>query len=181
VGEGAGVVILEELSHARARGARIYAELIGFGSSFSNRDNLEESIHGKIRAMQAALTDAGIKKEEIGLISAHGISTLRDDLEEREAIQGLFKERAKDIPIMAATSVLGYSGAACGALALIAALLAMKEGDIPANPNYLERDTGDYLDHVSGQPRKKEIHCAMVNAFGLGGQNGVVIVRKIKE
>lgn len=178
VGEGAGVIVLEELSRARARGARLYAELIGFGSSFSNRENSQESIAGKIQAMQAALNDAGIKREEVGLISAHGISTLRDDLEEREAIQGLFGERAGAIPVTAPKSMLGYAGAACGVLGLIAALLAIKEGVIPANPNYLERDTGDSLDHVSGHPRSQEINCAMVNAFGLGGQNGVIIVRK---
>ncbi len=178
-GEGAGLVVLEEASIARARGSRVYAELIGFGSSFSNNRDQEESIKGKIRAMRSAIMDAGIREGDIDLISAHGISTQKDDFEEREAIQRLFGEKAKKIPILAPKSAMGYPGAASGIIGLISALLAMKDGVIPCNSNYTERDTGDELDHVAGTHRKKEINCAMINAFGIGGHNGVIIIKKV--
>jgi 3-oxoacyl-[acyl-carrier-protein] synthase II len=180
VGEGAGVVVLEKLSIARARGSKVYAELIGFGSSFSNKANQEESIKGKIQAMNSAIMDAGIRKEEIELISAHGISTQEDDFEEREAIQRLFGENAKKIPVLAPKSAMGYPGAASGILGLIAAVLAMNRSVIPANCNYTERDIGDELDYVAGTLRRKEINCAMINAFGIGGHNGVIIIRRVR-
>jgi 3-oxoacyl-[acyl-carrier-protein] synthase II len=150
------------------------------GLSFSNKADGEESIKGKIRAMQAAINTAGIKPEDIDLISAYGLSTQQDDFEEREAIQRLFGEKAKEIPVIAPKSTLGYSGAASGVLELIGAISAMKSGIIPANPNYTERDSGDCLDYVAGASRRKEVNCAMVNAFGIGGQNGVVIIKNLK-
>lgn len=177
-GEGGGVVVLEKASHARVRGGKIYGQIIGFGSSFSNKLNREESIRGKIRAMEQALKEAGIEKDEIGLIASHGISTREDDSEEREAIQRLFGEKVKTIPIIAVKSQTGYPGAASGVLELIAAIMAMEHHAIPANPNYNEREDGDLLMHITKEPCRRDVRCAMVNAFGLGGQNGVVIVRK---
>lgn len=177
-GEGAGVVALEEFSMASARGAKVYAELIGFGASFSNKTNREESIKGKILAMNQAIKNAGIKKEDISLIAAHGLSTQEDDFEEREAIQKLFGEGVKTIPVIAAKSTMGYAGAASGVLDLIAVTGAMENGVIPVNRNYTERDDGDYLNYVTGAPLKKEINCAMINVFGMGGQNGVIIIKR---
>ena len=168
VGEGAGVLVLEELSQAMARNKRVYAELIGFGASFSN----------KVSAMRSAIKDAGIKQEDIDLIAGHGLSTQKDDFEERKAIQELFGERAKTISVIAPGSITGYTGAASGVLGVIAAVESMRHGLIPHNPNYTCREEGDDLDYVFGAPRKKEINCAMVNAFGMGGHNGVIIIKR---
>jgi 3-oxoacyl-[acyl-carrier-protein] synthase II len=176
-GEGAGTIVIEDLSKARSRGAKIYAEVIGFGTGFSN--SYSDSIIGKIHAMRSAIKNAGIRESDIDLISSHGISLQKADREEREAIQRLFGERADKIPVMALKSRTGYPGAASGMVELIASVMAMKYGITPYNLNFFEPDEGDVLDHIAGAPRKKDINCVMVNVFGLGGQNAVLILRRI--
>lgn len=178
-GECAGTIVIEDFSKARSRGAKIYAEVIGFGAGFSNTICSEDSIIGKIHAMRSAIKNAGIRDADIDLISAHGISLQKEDTEEREAVQRLFGERADRIPVMALKSRTGYPGAASGIAELIGSLMAMKHGIIPHNPNFFERDEGDVLDHIAGAPGKKDINCVMVNAFGIAGQNAVLILRRI--
>ena len=181
LGEGAGVIVLEEYEHALSRGTQIYAEVIGFGTSldaYSVADPHPEGT-GAIAAMKQALKDAGISAEEIDYINAHGTATIKNDKIETGAIKHVMAERAYEIPISSTKSMIGHQVAAAGALELIATTLAMGNNFIPPTINYHTPDPACDLDYVPNDAREQNCSCAISNSFGFGGQNSALIVKKL--
>ena len=178
VGEGAGVLILEELEHARRRGAKILGEVLGYGSTadaFRITDIHEEG-RGAIAAMRQALDNAGVRTEQIDYISAHGTSTQENDKIETLAIRKVFGEYAERVPISSVKSMLGHLIAAAGAVELITCLLAIRDQVVPPTINYQNPDPNCDLDYVPNAARKCKVEVALSNSFGFGGQNNALVV-----
>lgn len=180
LGEGAGILILEERENARRRGARILAEIIGYGSTadaFRVTDMHEEG-RGPAAAMRAALADAGVKPEDIDYVSAHGTSTEENDKIESLAIRAVFGDYAPKLPISSVKSMLGHLIAGAGSVELITCVLALRDGVIPPTMNYQHPDPNCDLDYVPNQARKADLKICLSNSFGFGGQNDTLIVTK---
>jgi len=183
LGEGAGIVILEEYEHARRRGATCLAEIIGFGSTadaFRVTDMHEEG-RGPIAAMGLALKDAGVTPGDIDYISAHGTSTEENDKIESLAIQQVFNELARKVPVSSIKSMMGHLIAAAGAVELIVCVLAIRDGMLPPTTNYQHPDPNCPLDYVPNKARKKEVRTVLSNSFGFGGQNDTLVVTRIEN
>jgi len=181
LGEGAGILILEELSHAVERGAHIYAELIGYGSSsdaYRITDSPENG-RGAAMAMKAAIIDAKLKPPDIDYINAHGTSTPQNDRAETNAIKGVFGDYAYDIPISSIKSMIGHTISASGAIELISTILSVQHNIIPPTINYENPDPKCDLDYVPNKSREARVDVALSNSFGFGGQNASLIVRKL--
>lgn len=183
VGEGAGILVLEELEHARARGATIYAELVGYGS---NDDAFhitapEENGVGAADCMRTALATAGLGPEEIDYINAHGTSTPLNDLTETRAIKAVFGARAYCLPISSTKSMTGHLLGAAGALEAIFSIMALCEGVIPPTINLDNPDPECDLDYVPHRARRAMLHTALSNSFGFGGHNASLIFRRLEE
>lgn len=179
--EGAGVVVLETLEHALKRDARIYGEVAGFGVS-SDAYHItapDPGASGMRRAMQKALSGAGVNVEEIDYINAHGTGTRLNDSLESIAIKAVLGQRAYAVPVSSTKSMTGHSLAAAGGIELIATLLAMEQGFIPPTINYHNPDPECDLDYVPNEARQGDIRVAMSNSFGFGGQNASIVVRRI--
>lgn len=180
--EGAGVVVLEEISHAEKRGAKIYGEVVGFGSASSasppNRADTDGS--GLARSIKAALADSAFSAQNIDYILAYGLSCPFSDVAETRAIKEALGERARQIPVSAIKSMTGHSGAASGAIEFIAAALALENSKIPPTINYDESDPECDLDYVPNQARDLEPEAVLVNSFSFGGQNSSLVLRKLK-
>ena len=180
LGEGSGVVILETLEHAQARGAPILAEVVGYGSTadaFRITDQHPDGT-GAVVAMRSALDDAQLKPTDVHYISAHGTGTRENDGNETHAIRQVFGDNAPNIPISSVKSMMGHLIAAAGVVSIIACVLALRDQIAPPTKN---RDTPDPdcdLDYVPNVARKTKIDVAMSNSFGFGGQNDTVVVRK---
>ena len=181
MGEGSGIVILEELEHARARGAKIYAELVGYGATGDAYHITTPAPEGEgaARAMLAALNDAGLTVEDVDYINAHGTSTKYNDYFETVAIKRVFGQRAASVPISSTKSMTGHLLGAAGGVELIASLLAMEHSLIPPTINYEEPDPDCDLDYVPNTARPKELNVVMSNSFGFGGHNAVLIAKKL--
>lgn len=182
--EGAGIVILESLEHAKARGAKVYAEMVGYGMSGDAYHMTAPAPEGEgaANAMQAALNNARMKPEEVDYINAHGTSTLLNDKYETIAIKKVFGEYSKEIPVSSTKSMTGHLLGAAGGVELITCLLAMEKGVIPPTMNYEYPDPDcQGLDFVPNQARKKEVKVAMSNSFGFGGHNAVLIIKKLEK
>jgi 3-oxoacyl-[acyl-carrier-protein] synthase II len=181
LGEGGAVVILEELEHARQRGARIYAEVTGYGSTADayRMTDAPPDGRGAILCMQGALRDSGLNPSDIGYINAHGTSTQVNDRCETIAIKALFGEQAYRTPISSTKSMLGHLIAAAGAVELIVTVLAMQNGILPPTINYQEPDPDCDLDYIPNVAREKKIDHALSNSFGFGGQNVSLVVSRI--
>ena len=180
LGEGSGILILEEYQHARRRGANIHAEIIGFGSTadaFRVTDMHEEG-RGPAAAMRAALDDAGLAPADIDYISAHGTSTVENDKIETLAIRKVFGEHALHTPISSIKGMLGHLIAGAGAVELITCVLAMRDRIIPPTANYQHPDPNCDLDYVPNEARKADLEICLSNSFGFGGQNNTIVVRK---
>lgn len=180
--EGAGVLILEELEHAKKRGAAIFGELVGYGSTadaFRMTDPHPEG-RGAIQAMRLALKDAGLGPEAIDYINAHGTSTQLNDQIETHAVKEVFGKKAYDVPMSSIKSMLGHMIAAAGAVELIACALAIRDGVIPPTINYEEKDAACDLDYVPNRAREAKVKTALSNSFGFGGQNITLIVKEYK-
>jgi len=180
LGEGSGIVILEELEHARARGAQIYAEVIGYGSTadaFRITDTHPEG-RGAIATMTCALADAGVEPRDIDYISAHGTSTSVNDKVESLAIREVFGDQAYNVPVSSIKSMLGHLIAAAGAVEAITCLLAMRDSVLPPTINYENPDPDCDLDYLPNQARHSPAEIVMSNSFGFGGQNICLILRK---
>ena len=177
--EGAAVVVLEEREHARARGARIYGELVGYGATADAYHITAPSPEGEgnARAMRMALGEAGLRPEEIDYINAHGTSTQPNDREETAAIKAVFGEHAPKLLVSSTKSMTGHLLGAAGALEAIACLLAIRDGCIPPTINYTTPDPGLDLDYVPNTARAKSITTALSNSMGFGGHNASLIVR----
>ncbi len=181
VGEGSGVVILEELEHALARGAKIYAEVVGYGSSadfnYLHQDLLDNT--GRRNAMEMALRDAGLKKEQLDVIHAHGSGIPKDDLLEAQAIHQVFgDDQASKIPVVATKPFVGHAGFASGGLQMVLSSRMVQDQKIPATLNYEEEDPAINLSIVRKLTENIPMNTVMTNAFGMSGQNASVIVKR---
>ncbi|HMQ14860.1 MAG TPA: beta-ketoacyl-ACP synthase II [Phycisphaerae bacterium] len=179
LGEGAGILILEEYEAARRREARLYAEVVGYGSTadaFRVTDIHEEG-RGAIAAMRAALDAAGLRPEQIDYISAHGTGTEENDKLETLAIRGVFGDYARKVPVSSVKSMLGHLIAGAGAVELITCVLAIRDGMLPPTSNYQNPDPNCGLDYVPNQARKATVRHALSNSFGFGGQNDTLVIR----
>jgi 3-oxoacyl-[acyl-carrier-protein] synthase II len=181
ISEGAGIVMLEELEAAQERGARIYAEVLGYGASndaYHMAAPDPESV-GVVEMMRQALARAGVEPERVGYINAHGTSTPLGDAAETKAIKDVFGERAYEIPISSTKSMVGHMFGAAGAVEAIVCALAIHEGVIPPTINYRNPDPDCDLDYVPNEAREAEVDVALSNAMGLGGHNGCVLLGKV--
>jgi beta-ketoacyl-acyl-carrier-protein synthase II len=180
IGEGSAIMILETESHAKARGAEILAELAGYGSSadaYHITAPHEKGLGGS-QAIRQALDVAGIDDSDLGYINAHGTGTQLNDLSETMAIKGVFGEQAYNIPISSTKSMTGHMMGATGALEAVFCTMAVREDMIPPTINYREADPDCDLDYVPNEARQAEVKAAITNAFGFGGHNAVLAVRK---
>jgi len=178
--EGSGVVVLESLEHAQKRGAQIYAEIAGQGSSSDAHHMAAPEPEGKgpVRAMRAALHDAGLVPEAVDYINAHGTSTPLNDVTETIAIKTLFGDHAYRLAISSTKSMIGHPMGAAGALEAIATILTIYHAHIPPTTNYENPDPECDLDYTPNQARKQTVATAISNSFGLGGQNACLVIRK---
>ena len=183
LGEGAGVVVLEELEHAKKRGAKIYAELVGYGSTGDayHITSPAEDGSGAAKAMEFAMEEAGVKPCEVQYINAHGTSTHHNDLFETYAIKKAFGEAAKDVVINSTKSMIGHLLGAAGAVECIVCVKAIQEGFIHQTIGTVEADTECDLNYAIGAPVEKEIQYAMSNSLGFGGHNASILLKKYEE
>jgi len=181
IGEGSGVIVLEEMKRAVKRNAPIYCEMIGYGMSGDayHMTAPDPEGDGGVRCMSASLKDAGIKPEEVDYINAHGTSTFYNDKIETLAIKKVFGYHAKKVAVSSTKSVMGHLLGAAGGVELVACALAIKHGIIPPTINYETPDPDCDLDYVPNKPRAHKIKVAMSNALGFGGHNATLVVRKI--
>jgi 3-oxoacyl-[acyl-carrier-protein] synthase II len=180
LGEGAGVVVIEELEHARRRGVRIYGELVGYGmnSDAYHITAPPEEGEGAVRCMELALKDAGIGKDQVGYINAHGTSTMADAIETR-AIKSLFGEQAFRIPVSSTKSMTGHLLGAAGGVEAVFSVLALFHGILPPTINLENPDPACDLDYVPNKARPAAIKVALSNSFGFGGVNACLIFRRL--
>ena len=177
MGEGAGALVLEEYEVAVARGANIYAELIGFGESGDANHITTPSLDGPLRAMKAAYKMAGEPK--VDYVNAHGTSTPVNDKNETAAVKELFGGKENCPPMSSTKGQTGHCLGAAGGIEAVVSIMAMRDGIIPPTINYETPDENCDLDIVPNKARKAELNCVMSNSFGFGGTNGVVIFKKI--
>jgi 3-oxoacyl-[acyl-carrier-protein] synthase II len=180
MGEGAGIVILESLSHARQRDARIYAELAGYGitGDGSHITALDPTGDGPVRAMQMAMTSAAVAPSEVDYINAHGTSTDLNDRTETLAIKKTFAEHAHRVPVSSTKSMTGHLLGASGGIELIASVLAMRDNCIPPTINYTTPDPECDLDYAPNVCRSATVDVALSNSFGFGGHNCCLLIRR---
>lgn len=180
LGEGAGVVVIEELEHARRRGARLYAEIVGYGmnSDAYHITAPPEEGEGAVRCMELAIEDAGIAKDQIGYINAHGTSTMADAIETR-AIKTVFGDRAYGIPVSSTKSMTGHLLGAAGGVEAIFSILALFHGVLPPTINLENPDPACDLDYVPNKARPAAVTAALSNSFGFGGVNACLIFKRV--
>jgi 3-oxoacyl-[acyl-carrier-protein] synthase II len=178
MGEGACVLVLEELEAARARGATVYAEVLGYGASNDahHMAQPEPEAVGVAEMMRAALRRAGVAPERVGYVNAHGTSTPLGDLAETRAIKDVFGKHAYELAVSSTKSMMGHTFGAAGAIEAMMCVLAVHEGVIPPTINYRNPDPDCDLDYVPNEAREAQIDVALSNAMGLGGHNGCVLV-----
>ena len=183
MGEGSGMVILEELEHARARGARIYAEIVGYGATGDAYHLTAPAPNGEgaQRAMKRALKDASLGPEEIQYINAHGTSTPANDLNETLAIKAVFGDSAKAINVSSTKSATGHMLGAAGAVEFLVCALVVGEGIIPPTINYETSDPECDLNYTPNEPVRREVTSAISNSFGFGGHNTTLAVRRFAD
>ena len=183
MGEGAGALLLESYEHAAARGAKIYAEVIGYGSSCDAYHMTAPAPGGAGGAacMAQALADAGIAPEDVDYINAHGTSTPMNDSCETQAIHTTFGEHARKLMVSSTKSMTGHLLGAAGAVEAIFTALALKEGYVPATIGYQVPDPACDLDIVPNQGRQADIKIALSNSLGFGGHNAAVVLKKWEE
>ena len=183
LGEGAGVLILEELGHAKARGAKIYAELSGYGMSGDAYHMTAPAPGGalQLRSMENAIRDAGLTPDDVSYVNAHGTSTHLNDLNETAAMKTLFGERAYQVPVSSTKSMIGHLLGAAGALEAIVCALSIRDQKIHPTINLKERDPECDMDYVTEGARDADVKVAMSNSFGFGGHNAVIVLRRYEE
>lgn len=183
IGEGAGLLILEELEFAKARGAKIYAEIVGYGMSGDafHVSAPDESGSGAIRVMNRAIKDAGISPEQIGYINAHGTSTPYNDKFETLAIKKTFGEHAYKLAVSSTKSMTGHALGAAGGIEAVISILAMTKNTLPPTINYENPDPDCDLDYVPNEPRHAEVKYVLSNSFGFGGTNACLIFKRYEN
>ncbi len=183
IGEGAGILVLESLEHARLRNAKIYGEVVGYGATCDAYHMTAPAPGGEggVRAMKIALGDAGLKPEEISYINAHGTGTPYNDKYETEAIKGVFGEAACKIPVSSTKAMTGHLLGAAGAIEAIICVKASQEDYIPPTIGYQVKDEECDLDYVPNIGRKASVNYTLSNSFGFGGNNATIILKKWTE
>jgi 3-oxoacyl-[acyl-carrier-protein] synthase II len=179
-GEGAGIVVLESLEHARRRGARIYAELIGYGMTADayHMTAPDPDGDGAVRAMAGALRDGGLRPEDVGYINAHGTSTPYNDKTETLAIKQVFGNHARTLAVSSTKSMTGHLLGAAGGIEAVVTVLALQQGILPPTINYETPDPDCDLDYVPNTARKADVDVAISNGFGFGGTNATIAFRR---
>lgn len=183
LGEGSGMLVLEELEHAKKRGATIYGEMTGYGSTadaFRVTDSHPDG-RGAIACIAGALKDSGLAREDVGYVNAHGTSTQVNDRVESLAIKHVFGEHAKHLPVSSSKSMLGHLIAAAGAVELIISVMAIRSGVLPPTINYEVPDPECDLDYIPNVAREKRVRHVLSNSFGFGGQNISLIVSRFDQ
>ncbi|KAA9027550.1 beta-ketoacyl-ACP synthase II [Niallia endozanthoxylica] len=180
LGEGAGIMVLEELEHALARGAHIYAEIVGYGATADAYHITAPAPAGEggARAMKMAINDAGLKPEDIDYINAHGTSTAYNDKFETAAIKEVFSDHARKLAISSTKSMTGHLLGAAGGIEAIISALTIKDGIIPPTINYQTPDPECDLDYVPNEARKQEVKAVLSNSLGFGGHNATIVFKK---
>jgi 3-oxoacyl-[acyl-carrier-protein] synthase II len=183
MGDGSGILIFEELSHARKRGARIYGEVAGFGMTADAHHITEPDPDGKAlaKAVRDALRMSGVPREEIDYINPHGTSTPLNDRVETRVIKDVFGQRAYQIPISSTKSITGHLMGAAAGVEAIAILLTLERGIIHPTVNCELPDPECDLDYVPGQARNREVRSALSTSAGFGGVNGAIVFKKLEE
>ncbi|MCJ7547007.1 MAG: beta-ketoacyl-[acyl-carrier-protein] synthase family protein, partial [Deltaproteobacteria bacterium] len=181
LGEGAGILILEELAHARARGARQWGEVLGYGicAEAHHLTAPEPSGTGIARSITLALADAGIAPEEVDYINAHGTATPLNDVVETRGIKLALGTQAYEIPVSSIKAMIGHCLGSAGAIEAVATLLSLDEGVIPPTINYTTPDPECDLDYTPGKARKKEMRIAISNSFAFGGNNVSLVFGRV--
>jgi 3-oxoacyl-[acyl-carrier-protein] synthase II len=180
MGEGGVMVVLEEMEHARGRGARILAEVAGYGASADMHHFTapEPEGRGAVRAMRKALTKAGVEPGEVGYVNAHGTSTKLGDIAETRAIKEVFGDHAYELAVSSTKSVHAHLLGAAGAMEAAATVLALDRGVLPPTINLDRQDPECDLDYVPNEPRPRQVEVAISNSFGFGGHNATLVLRK---
>ena len=183
IGEGAGIMILEELEFARARGAKIYAEVVGYGMTGDafHITMPDETASGAVRAMTKALKDADVEPEAVGYINAHGTSTPYNDKFETLAVKKTFGEHAYKLAVSSTKSMTGHLLGAAGGIEGVFSVLAIHEGKLPPTTNYVNPDPECDLDYVPNEPREARVTYALSNSFGFGGTNAALLFKRFEE
>ncbi len=182
MGEGSGVLVLEELEHAKKRGARIYAELVGYGNT-ADAHHLTAPApggEGAVRCMRMALRNAGMNLEDISYVNAHGTSTPHGDIAETQAIKTVFGEHARKLAVSSTKGATGHMLGAAGAVEMIACVKAIQTGAVPPTINHAVPDPECDLDYVANTGREMPVRAALNNSFGFGGHNASMIARKFE-
>ncbi|MBP6893729.1 3-oxoacyl-[acyl-carrier-protein] synthase II [Pseudacidovorax sp. 1753] len=179
LGEGAGVVVLEEYEHAKARGAKIYAELVGFGMSADAYHMTAPSVDGPRRSMQAALRNAGINADQVDYLNAHGTSTPLGDLNETNAIKLAFGDHARNMVVNSTKSMTGHLLGGAGGIESVFTVLAVHEQKSPPTINIFNQDPECDLDYCANTARDMKIDVAVKNNFGFGGTNGTLVFKRV--
>jgi nodulation protein E len=177
LGEGGAMMVLEPMDAARARGAKIFSEICGFGMTADAHHLTQPAVHGPVRAMRGAMREAGLAPEDVGYINAHGTGTPGNDPVESTAIREVFGAHADRIGVSSTKSMHGHALGAAGALEAIATILALYHGILPPTANFNERDPECDLDYIPNQPRALRVEAALSNSFAFGGLNAVVAFR----
>lgn len=177
LGEGAGMFVLEEYEHARARGARILAEFAGAGMSADAADMVMPSADGAARAIKAALDDAGLDRSDVDYINAHGTATPANDPTETRAIRQVFGDYADALAVSSTKGAHGHALGAAGALELVAVLGALRDGIVPPTANFIDADPECDLDYVPNTARERRVRAALSNSFAFGGLNAVLALK----
>lgn len=182
MGEGAGVVVLESLEHAQARGAKIYAELAGYGATGDayHITSPAEDGSGAAKAMEMAIADAGLKPENVDYINAHGTSTHHNDLFETKAIKLALGDHAKNVKINSTKSMIGHLLGAAGGVEFIACVKSIEDGFVHATAGLVEEDPECDLDYTKGDGVSMDVNCALSNSLGFGGHNATLLVKKFE-
>jgi len=181
IGEGAGIVILEDYEHARRRGAPMLAEVLGFGMTGDafHISAPSEDGDGAIRVMRAALKEAGVAPDQVDYVNAHGTSTPAGDPIEVTAVNEVFGDHARSVMVSSTKSMTGHLLGAAGSVEFAASVLTMNRGIVPPTINLDEPDPGDDLDHVAHEARDASIRFALSNSFGFGGTNACLVVGRV--
>ena len=183
MGEGAGIVILEELEHAKARNAKIYAELVGYGAT-CDANHITAPIEdgsGAAKAMELAMNEAGIQPSDVTYINAHGTSTHLNDLVETRAVKSAFGDAAKDVVINSTKSMIGHLLGAAGGVEFVTCVKSIQDGFIHQTIGSVESEEECDLNYAIGAPVEKPVEYAMSNSLGFGGHNASLLIRKYEE